>query len=206
MAKSREKIQQLGFWDAEVSKPDHDAVCLWAYENADSIFRTVCPERFDQPWLNDEVHLGHGYNDQSIIELARAFTNANPRPNPRVVKKTLEYVLKSYTGYQDKMERIVGYADLLIETQCPRVEAIYKKANSWDEFGILDGFELTWSSDRVPRILVEAKSVLPTVGELMRQIQLYRTAFRGNFIVVSPDDSYAQILAEQGVTFIQYTR
>ena len=104
------------------------------------------------------------------------------------------------------MERIVGYADLLIETQFPRVESIYKKANSWDEFGIFESFELTWSSDRMPRILIEAKSVLPTVGELMRQIQLYRTAFRGNFVVVSPDDRYAQILAEQGVTFIQYTR
>jgi len=207
MAKSREKIQQLGFWDTEVSKPDHDAVCLWAYENADSIFRTVCPERFDQPWLKDEVHFDYDNKDQSAIDLARAFTKANPRPNPRVFKKTLEYVLKSYTGYQDKMERIVGYADLLIETELPGVGPRYKAATTWGADDIFDGFGLTWSRDReAPCILVEAKSVLPTVGELMRQIQLYRTAFRGKFVVVSPDDSYAQILAEQGVTFVQYTR
>jgi len=207
MAKSREKIQQLGFWDAEVSKPDHDAVCLWAYENADLIFRIVCPERFDQPWLKDEVNFNYVNNDQTAIDLARAFTNANPRPNPRVFKKTLEYVLKSYTGYQDKMERIVGYADLLIETERPVVTPKYKAATIRGADDIFDGFELTWSSGReTPCILVEAKSVLPTVGELMRQIQLYRTAFRGKFVVVSPDDSYAKILAEQDVTFIGSSR
>jgi hypothetical protein len=212
MAKSREKIQQLGFWDAEVSKPDHDAVCLWAYENADLIFRTVCPERFDQPWFKDEVHLGWDEKAQERIELAREFSKANPRPNPRAVKKTLEYVLKSYTGYQDKMERIVGYADLLLETELPCISPRYKAAairGADDEF---DCFELGWCRRlewarpyvEAPRILVEAKSVMPTVGELMRQIQLYRTAFSGKFVVVSPDESYAQILAEQGVTFIKY--
>lgn len=207
MAKSREKIQQLGFWDTEVSKPDHDAVCLWAYENADLIFRIVCPELFDQPWLKDDVYLGYEKNNQSAIELARTFLNANVRPNPRVFNKTIEYVLKSHTGYQNRMERIVGYADLLIETELPRVRPKYKAAATRGGDDIFDGFELTWSREReAPCILVEAKSSLPTVGELMRQIQLYRTAFNGKFVVVSPDDSYAQILAEQGVTFVQYTR
>jgi hypothetical protein len=45
---------------------------------------------------------------------------------------------------------------------------------------------------------------MPTVGELMRQINLYRTAFGGKFVVVSPDDSRADILKEQGVTFVKY--
>ena len=116
MAKSREKIQQIGFWDAEVSKPDHDAVCLWAYENADLIFRACYPKIFDHTWLTNEAS-SQGVEGQSTIDQIKVFANANPRPNPRAFKKTLEYVLKSYTGYQDKMERIVGFADLLIETE-----------------------------------------------------------------------------------------
>jgi hypothetical protein len=203
MAKSREKIQQLGLWDPEVTKPDHDAVCLWAYDNADLIFRTVCPERFDKPWLNDEVRLGQGCGDQSIITLAKEFANANPRPNPRVSKRTLEYVLKTHTGYQDRLEKNVGFADLLIETQFPLIAPSYREGATWRDDPIFDGFELTWGSEKAPRILVEAKSVLPTVGELMRQIQLYRTAFKGKFVVVSPDDSYAKILSEQDVTFVK---
>lgn len=205
MAKSREKVQQLGFWDTEVSKPDHDAICLWAYKNAEMIVRTVSPDSFDHPWLEDEVHFDQDHRDQAAYDLAKAFTNANPRPNPRICRKTLEGVLKSYTGHNDKIERIVGYADLLIETECPRVVPTYNNSGAGytrDEF---DGFEISWASRRsVPLVLVEAKTVIPSVGELLRQINLYRTAFGGKPVVVSPDDTFAEILAEQGVTFIKY--
>lgn len=206
MAKTREKVQQLGFWDTEVSKPDHDAVCLWAYENAEQIFRVVYPDRFDKPWLKDEIDLGYdrgGAIAENAAEMARAFVDANPRPNPRITKKILECVLTSHTGYQDRLERIVGYADLLMGGVRPIVTPQYE----YDVSGSIDkllGYELNWTDKNYPAILVEAKSVLPTVGELMRQIQLYRTAFNGKFVVVSPDDKYAQILSEQGVIFIKY--
>jgi len=207
MAKSREKVQQLGFWDTQISSPDHDAVCLWAYENAESILRKACPEIFDRPWNSRETSLGSLRNDQSVLDLALAFVASNPRPNPRIQKRTLEYVLRSYTGYQDKLERIVGYADILIETEAPLVTPKYIAGPTQYSDDVFDGFEIAWSRNReAPSILVEAKSVLPTVGELMRQIQLYRTAFGGKIVVVSPDDSYENILAEQGVTFVKYIR
>lgn len=213
MARAREKVPQLGFWDTEVTKPDHDAVCLWAYENADLIFRTIWPERFDKPWLQDEVHLGwhdERGDEQERENLAREFAKANPRPNPRIARKTLEYVITRYTGYQDRTAQIVGYADLFLETELP---CIHPKFNTLNGKDVFDGFTQGWSKRldwtrpyvEAPRILIEAKSVMPTVGELMRQINLYRTAFGGKFVVVSPDDSYAELLAEQGVTFVKYT-
>jgi len=194
MAKSREKVQQLGFWDPDVLKPDHDAICLWAYENADMIFQTVCPELFDHPWLDSEVHYNRKYTDQSAIDLARAFRDANPRPNPRVYSKTFEFVLTSFTGYQDKLERNVGYADLLFQTELPLVASRYKAATTRGEDDEFDGFGLGYS--RGPGILVEAKTAIPSLGELLRQINLYRTAFNGKFVVVSPEDRFSTILAE----------
>lgn len=204
MAKSREKVQQLGFWDAEVSKPDHDTICLWAYKNAEMIFQAACPEIFDHPWLTDEVHLPDRKED-ATRDQAKTFVNANSRPNPRITKKTLEYVLKSHTGYGGKLEKIVGYADIVLETEVPHIWATYKaNPNGYGE-DLFDGFGIGWSRRiDAPTILIEAKSVMPTVGELMRQINLYRTAFSGRFVVVSPDDSYADILKEQGVTFVKY--
>lgn len=202
MARSREKVQQLGFWDEEVSKPDHDAVCLWAYQNAESIFRAVSPELFDRGW--NECDPGF----QSIQDSAaiRAFIADNPRPNPKVSKRTLECVLRSYTGYNEQTVRIVGFADLMLETIVPSVAKRYIADPSGHGDDVFDGYELGWSDGpyRTSRILVEAKSVLPTVGELMRQIQLYRTAFSGKVVVVAPDDRYAEILEEQGVTFVKY--
>lgn len=206
MAKSREKVnQQLGFWDVEVTKPDHDTICLWAYKNAETIFRAACPELFDHPWMTDEVHFPHDHRDEAAKALAKAFADANPRPAPRITKKTLEYVLTSYTGHGNKLERIVGYADLVLETEIPCIVPNYKANPNKYGDDLFDGFALAWSRrNDAPRILVEAKSVMPTVGELMRQINLYRTAFGGRFVVVSPDDSYADILNEQGVTFVKY--
>jgi len=114
MAKSREKVQQLGFWDTQISSPDHDAVCLWAYENAELIVRKAFPDIFDRKWNSQEIGSGSIRNDQKTMHLAREFASITPRPNPRIAKRTLEYVLRSYTGYQDKLERIVGYADILL--------------------------------------------------------------------------------------------
>ena len=198
MAKSREEIQQLGLWDPQVSSPDHDAVCLWAYENADLIARKARPDMFDRSWSSQEIGSGWIGNDQKAMDLLGEFVSTTPRPNPRIVKRTLEYVLWSYTGYQGRMGRIVGYADILIETAVPILAARYLAGLD----DILDRFEVRWSTEC---ILVEAKSVLPTVGELMRQIQLYRTAFGGQIVVVSPDDTYEDILTEQGVTFVKYS-
>ena len=53
-------------------------------------------------------------------------------------------------------------------------------------------------------VLVEVKSKLPTLGELMRQINLYRTAHKGPIVVVSPDDSFQELLAGQRVLFLKY--
>lgn len=207
MAKSREKVQQLGFWDTQVSSPDHDAVCLWAYENAELIVRKALPDIFDRKWNSQEIGSGSIHNDQKAMDLAREFVSITPRPNPRIAKRTLEYVLRSYTGYQEKLERIVGYADLLIETEVPIVTPRYVAGPTPYADDVFNGFEVAWSRGReAPYILVEAKSVLPTVGELMRQVQLYRTAFGGKIVVVSPDDSYENILTEQGVIFVKYIR
>ena len=197
MAKSREKIQQIGFWDSEVSSPDHDAVCLWAYENSELIFHQICPRLFDRPWADHEIKLEQHINQPEWTDAAKEFAKNNPRPNPRVTQRTLEYVLKSYTGHNKQYERIVGYGDLLIEAVAPKIIGDYKY-NSYSGLAEeLNKYEIGWSAVR--GILVEAKSQLPTVGELMRQIQLYRTAFNGHVVVVSPDDKYARVLAEQDV-------
>jgi hypothetical protein len=196
MAKSRDKTQQIGFWDPEVSAPDHDEVCLWAYRKADEILRAAYPNEFDRAWLPQEIPNG-----------AHQFAAEHPRPNPRVEKRTIEYVLKSFTGYRDSTERIVGYADLLIKSAIPAIRQLYTPSPLRGGDDVFNGFAVSWETERwTPSVLVEAKSFLPTVGELMRQINLYRTAFKGPVVIVSPDDSYADLLHEQAVLFIKYQK
>lgn len=191
MAKSREQVQQLGFWDTEVSETPHDKIQIWAYENADYIFREVCPDLFERGWRTGDLPRISSYNAQSIWEAAKVFAEQNPRPLPRVWRKDIEPVLKRRTGYQDRNEQLVGYADLIFHTHTP----ILTLLDGNDTIGI------EW--EHGPSLLLEVKSKMPTLGELMRQLQLYRTGFNGKLIVVSPDDRYASILAEQEIHFIK---
>jgi hypothetical protein len=51
----------------------------------------------------------------------------------------------------------------------------------------------------------EVKSVLPSLGELIRQVRMYQTYINNSpFYIVAPDDRYAKQLEQQGIGFIKY--
>lgn len=56
-------------------------------------------------------------------------------------------------------------------------------------------------------VFVEVKTSIPSVGELLRQLNTYKEFLNssGNaFIVVAPDNSQERILKEQGYLFYKY--
>jgi hypothetical protein len=53
-------------------------------------------------------------------------------------------------------------------------------------------------------ISIEVKSEMPSIGELLRQIQFYKRYISGTWIVVSPDNRNVEILKEQGIHFFKY--
>jgi hypothetical protein len=193
MAKLREKTQQIGFWDDELSSPDHDHIQVWTHKNIEKVLRLAIPEEFDRDWGPREVTYSsdNGVSDDQWTALKAKAIAEHPRPNPKANKIELEYTLVKRHGHNGQLEQIVGYADLMVHIGIPGLSA-------HDE----EPFQV-WFGGK-DRILVEVKSKLPTLGELMRQINLYREAHRGKVVVVSPDDSYAEVLATQGVQFLKY--
>jgi len=149
MAKSRNKIQQLGLWDSEVSSVDHDAICLWAYRNADDILQKVYPDQYDRPWRPEEIDPGRYINnDLHWRDKAVAFAEAHSRPNPKVTSKIRESVLQSSTGYNKQLKRIVGYADLLMEGSVPVILANDQVQRGSHDHKEHDGFEIAWEQAR----------------------------------------------------------
>lgn len=192
MASAREKIPQLGLWDDEVPKLSHDAVVLWAYENAQQLvqsYLTTFPKKdyhktFSETW------------DSSVIinNSGRSLADLPPLPEKPTRlhgKKTLEQVIEQYPEHVNgrSLPRILGYGDLLITWSTPRVE--------WHNE------QWCVSHREAGSLLVEAKTVMPSLGELMRQLNLYRLVYR-DVVVVSPDASYQELLREQGILFVQY--
>ncbi|KQZ47494.1 hypothetical protein [Massilia sp. Root1485] len=56
---------------------------------------------------------------------------------------------------------------------------------------------------RGQRLLVEAKTVMPSLGELMRQLNLYRLVY-SDVVVLTPDTTHTQLLLEQGILLFPY--
>ena len=193
MAKLREKTLQIGLWDDEVSSLDHDQIQVWTLKNIDKVLRLAIPEEFDRDWGPREVTYSseNGISDDHWAALKARAIAEHPRPNPKASKVELEYTLVKRHGHNRQLEQIVGYADLMVHVGIPELSA-------YDD----EPFRVWFGGKE--QILVEVKSKLPTLGELMRQINLYREAHRGKVVVVSPVDSYSEVLATQGVLFLQY--
>lgn len=195
MARARDKVAQTGFWDEQVAQPKHDEICKWAYENADHVLATLYPEQYAERDWNDEERKGDN-------ALKAAFLDSNPRPKPHVVKRTWEYPLHVHTGYNNAISRPVGFGDLLFMYAIPRPKPTYNYDTYHSQRGHeVTGYEIAWERHAV---LLEVKSTLPTLGELLRQLNLYATAFSHPQAVIAPDDAYATILREQGYGFIKY--
>jgi len=54
------------------------------------------------------------------------------------------------------------------------------------------------------KIFFEAKTSIPSVGALIREIQFYKFYERGIYVVVSPDDTESSLLRTQQIEFIKY--
>ena len=192
MAKNRKEVQQLGFWDDEVKQLDHDEIVLWAYQNAELVLQawlsvqTNWKKWESRAWLKSEIRCER-------FDLADLPSPPARLPFPQIVKKEIERPLIKKTGYNAATERYLGYADLVISYYMP------------DEV-CWDSHDQEWHvTARTGMLLVEAKTVMPTLGDLMRQINLYRCVI-DDVVVVSPDGQWADILNEQGVLFVNYPR
>ena len=100
-----------------------------------------------------------------------------------ILKNEWEYQVVTY-NYQSKY--IVGFVDIAV--------IIEKSDEKGDDY-------------LRPRIFIEVKTKIPSLGELLRQIKVYKTYLNNKnqaFVVVSPDDSYANILKKQDVFFYKY--
>ena len=192
MASAREKLPQLGLWDDEVPKLSHDAIVLWAYENAQHLvqsYLTKFPKRdynnpFSEQWSASVIVNNSGIPLKDLPPLPEKPVRLHGR-------KTIEQVIEQYPEHANgrSLPRILGYGDLLLTWSAPRVE--------WDN----EQWHVSFRD--AGRLLIEAKTVMPSLGELMRQLNLYRLVYP-DVVVVSPDASYQELLFDQGVHFIPY--
>lgn len=90
-------------------------------------------------------------------------------------------------AYSYKSKSIVGFVDIAVKLE-------------------KDTDKKEWDDER-PRIFFEIKTKIPSAGELLRQLKVYKTHLtykKQAFVVVSPDDKFSELLKEQGFFFYKY--
>jgi hypothetical protein len=201
-ARTQEKIQNRpDQWDDEVELASHDRICAWAHENSLEIARAVYPHQFGRDWFPEDIDSTHAWateRERDRFKFDSQRRRAQPRPWPQA---KVRWQVPIY----GRENRQLGFADLMIDVLMPRIAAEWVTDPHGNCNDVYTRCTINWATEVwVPSILVEVKAQLPTMGDLMRQLNHYRQGFDGALVVITSDDSLSSLLSDQGIRFIRY--
>lgn len=128
---------------------------------------------------------------------------------PRITKISKKWELPVSNGNLHNPFTI-GFIDFAASFNVPKLEFSglgYTQSHSsgkitYTDISVSDlRFEYTRQSRN---IYVEVKSEITSLGELIRQINQYKSYLNGDYYVLCPDNKYKELLKEQGINSIDY--
>jgi hypothetical protein len=130
------------------------------------------------------------------------------KPRITSIQKVWELPVMSQTSHMSN-KYTVGFIDFAATFDIPRISltGIKYKTIGYHNEQFLDDIEDVLDFVFHPMtksIYVEVKTEIKSIGELIRQINHYRTYLRGDYYVLCPDNSSKNILEEQNIGFINY--
>jgi hypothetical protein len=175
--KSSTLQERFGFADEDLKTTKHDDIMLWVDINiVDIIEKSDFHREIINRWCRGIDKFG--------IEVYNTFQNDIYKIEN--YKKIWEYPISN----EGKNMLVIGFIDMKLECKM--------KLPDYDVKKILFGRDVDLN------YYIEVKTEIKSLGELFRQIQLYKSYKNGNYIIVSPDDKYKKIIEEQGLYFIKY--
>lgn len=129
------------------------------------------------------------------------------KPKITKIKKTWELPVTT-NSYSSKFT--IGFIDFTAFFNIPVLEFLGLKylkdkdhPNKRDYFNFEEK-ELGFNYIPEPRaIYIEVKTEINSLGDLIRQINQYKTYLAGDYYVLCPDNKYKNLLQEQGIKFIE---
>ena len=183
--KAKTLQQRFGFMDKDLKKPEHDEIMLWLDRELRAEHECISTELLDiEQWDPGEVdRYRKAYPD---------LVGDPPSPLPVEIGRIVwETPVTSRSGYT---EYIIGFVDLCVQFRVPELSVV-----------MLDNGQHEWEGSFLNTALnFEIKTEIPSLGELLRQIRMYLQYARYPFVVVSPEEQYAEQLIQQGIGFLHY--
>jgi len=200
------QIEKYGFMDHDLKTPVHDAICMWIEDNAITIINQLGVAPTDEYLTEEEkdylIRLYQsfdsslGRSDEDMERDQEDFLqhlNAYKRQPFKIHKVTWEPVLTNDKKFE------VGFLDMSIAYQRPEITI------DSDSREIKTSY-VTRTPDQKGfcRVWFEAKSKIPSLGELFRQLSFYKNHINSvePIVVVSPDTRFKKRIESQGYYFI----
>ncbi len=205
-AKATTIQQRFGFNDEELKTAGHDEIIIWLYNNVERLVAPYMMSIFRDSMKECGVDRAPDGTDESV----------------KAITKSLEYAIsdRNYIiGFIDFVARAEGpilneyemeeyvysldYYNSIAASRKPLMPGEQKQDNM-----LYRGGKKKVTSIHAGRhseeFYFEVKTSIPSLGELLRQINMYRKYKPGTYFVVCPDDRFKDMLFEQGVRFIKY--
>ncbi len=136
------------------------------------------------------------------------FENIPNRPRSVVQHTTWELPITNHSNtYESKSSKYpIGFVDMAVSYTLYKPHVTGFKTSGHGQSiltEIANKIGVDFSGEH-QCVYIEVKTEIPSLGELIRQIQLYKEYNPGRYFVLAPDDSYRDVLSEQRIGFIQY--
>ena len=200
--------QRFGFKDPQLSTPSHDEIMLAIAADPTALICDIWPEllkrahdtivEWEWPIVSENTRTGQKF-PVGFVDMRMEWSYNHTCK--KIAKKDLrKYYYTYYDNKEAFLDECVGrdlnagssYARSTAETERLYEENItYRVKNyRWNKSKCsID----TCNSGR-GGALVEVKPTTPSLGELMRQIQMYRTYVDATYVVATPDETYVEEL------------
>jgi hypothetical protein len=201
--KAKTLQERFGFADPDLKTPKHDAIMFWL----DTEIPTVLTQLFGAPrWEYrdsfDSSYYPSGMPEGGMLaakpglkEEINAELGITSLPPKRSIVKVWE---RPILDRARSSTYTIGFADMYVSWGDQWIDCLWKP---WSPFEFIKSRVIT-ARDR--GVYFEVKPNISSLGELIRQLRMYRTYTEPEekWVVVSPDTRFADKLREQGFGFI----
>lgn len=198
--KSKTYLERLGFGDTDLKTPEHDKMCLWVYTHPLKVLQTLpinltplvginLRSRSSCHYAGDQQCNGECLNIPATFEKCKYLTQSNQLKE--IAKNSKDEPPELIWEYPIMSNQyIIGYIDMKIE------DSRYFRAlcNKYSPLTI----------HKFPRVLIEIKPEINSIGETIRQINTYKRYESGNYIIVTKTKGLKQLFLEQGIHIYEF--
>lgn len=184
-------IERFGFNDPDRKTPLHDQICLWVNNDPGEVIYRAMGDLDESEAAKREL---------SLINVMLDSSGHKPSAQISGAEYTCMWEVpigrKTGSGFV-----AAGFVDLRLSRSIMIHTGVEEPIEEPDIF-ILPVHKIADTT-----LNVEIKSKISSVGDLLRQIQFYRTFDKKTpWCVVSPDTRYAEIIRQQGIHFVECPR